>query len=367
MKKSSWLDNSLFESEYFGFRKPIKIKQKFLIGEKEFTSPQRITSNTTKLFNYYPREDSKRILSWKGNQFLPYTLQRSNLKNLQIEKAVSQFKIPKELNSILNIVKDSLIQNYAQKGVLYTPDSLGRLHSLQKNILQIQKVNYTETVATNLICDLKLNHSFFATNQRNYKSKSFTLRKFDMQRSKKKGTLPEWEDSCMANPMGVAGLGISKDRHLLFTHRSSHVSIFPLQLGPTASGYVNWTDCTSCISKSMDTLGKNVLLREIQEELGLESSEISKVHSLGLYKEFFRAGFPQIFYSFHISYTVQELIQKLRNSIDNLEGIGILSIPIQAFRDSQQVSQLLTKPKIHGIQMSTEALALLVCFLNQMD
>ena len=79
----------------------------------------------------------------------------------------------------------------------------------------------------------------------------------------------------------------------------------------SASGAAEWSDG---VSPTFDNLIVGDMLREIEEELGIDKRQIIVIEPISICREFARLGKPQIFFAGLIDVTFDELTARIRNA-----------------------------------------------------
>lgn len=105
------------------------------------------------------------------------------------------------------------------------------------------------------------------------------------------GKLEPFEDSLLANHIGVNVLAFTSEGDLIIPVRSKEVSYAPLELAASISGAVTANDVADG-----RPIQEHVIIREGLEELGLMRNEIvdESIKFLGLTRELLRGGKPEI-------------------------------------------------------------------------
>jgi len=311
---------------------------------------------------YYPSPEGRRLQFGDTDTLLPYETLVPPLEDVECNIHNQLYKVPDELRQLRQRIKGVLEESFHARGVVYFPHILTRLSSMkslgttEQAVATLQPVPYTEVVATNLIADLPLaDFSFFAMEAIGQRSNARTLREYDLARSGAEGTLPPLHRTLFANPLGVAGIAITRDHKVLIMHRSEFLSTYADVLGPTSSGYVEWDDVSGVSQCSLNDVLTRALIREIEEELCVEAPEIGQFIPLGVYREFYRAGFPQAFYSFYVHITAEEVASRIMDSDRPSEFQAMLAFRVNSPSDFRaKVKTLILTEKVSSWTVGME-------------
>ncbi len=352
-------NNFKFPAEYYTFTCDKGKWQSLKFGKEKLLENNRLIHDKSKLINFYPGIVEKAL---RDNRIgiMPYEVISRNQDNIQLKKLNSNYLICSGLKSIYDETNKALVEHYRRMKITYEPSSLARVCKWDHNSITIEQVNYTEAASTNMIADLDITSTFNKCFlMEDASGISNNIRNYDMSFSSEPGTYPSFKQSSLANPIGVAGIALTTDNKIILSHRSRNVSSYGYKLGPSSSGYVNWFDTFDSTDKFKSILEK-ALMREISEELHVDlTKDVSILHPLGFYREFYRAGMPQAFYLFKLNITSEELINKLVDAGDFRESIGIFSFSINKEVFSKIISLLVNAKEIKNFDIGIEAQALL--------
>ncbi|MCP4713991.1 MAG: hypothetical protein GY868_02650 [Deltaproteobacteria bacterium] len=349
-----------FTTQYYPLAQPITATRAILIGRTTLEETNRLQHNDEYLLDCYPGQAGDFLCDPHLGR-LPYLTVAPDINHIRVAVKHSPFTLNSALDTLCRNTHEALSAYYRQCGMLYQPESLVRAcawqHSRDK-VLTVEQVNYTEAAATNLIADLELSAAFSL----NPSLGTPTLRSYDATCADHHGKCPSFERSRLANPIGVAGLGVTADNRLVLSHRSHRVSTYTGMLGPSASGYVAWKDAAKADGTPLDALLLTALKREIHEELLLDpEGETTSYQSLGFYRELYRAGLPQGFYRFRIELTAQALITRLKEAAAP-EFSGLLFIDYNEKTAKGDCPLPFGNERLHDLQLGLEARALLSLF-----
>lgn len=283
----------------------------FNFGGEKFSEDKRLNQKQEKLIDEYPGLEGQLLVDGRIGR-MPYQELCRDTDQVMISVHDSQFTIHPTLKDIRDAIYRDLVQHFRHIGIIYEPYDLARVcdwRSTPKQCMDIEIANYTDVAATNLIADLNLSKAIGKAPLRPDRLEiTKTLREYDSTLSEAPGGLPSFGASLLANPIGVAGLAITADNKILLTHRPRSVSTYADKLGPSASGYLMWSDVPSTTDGYLNTYLLAGLKREIYEELHLDiSRDVSMFKPLGIFREMYRAGMPQAFYAFKTWKTSTEL------------------------------------------------------------
>lgn len=167
----------------------------------------------------------------------------------------------------------------------------------------VQRSCYLDQFGSNIFCD-QPGHD------------KQTLRELDTR----EGRLPPFEESKMANTIGVAALFFDKDGVPIFRWRKKEAAVGRMAVMRegwhcTASGVLTWQDFTSAgtekVSLSSVIAG---IEREAANEAGVFSTERGKLFEIKVIafaRELKRAGKPQFFFAMHFPHHTAEEIRDL--------------------------------------------------------
>jgi hypothetical protein len=165
--------------------------------------------------------------------------------------------------------------------------------------LQVQRAKYHDQARSNLILDF----------DRRDPGKYASLR--SQLRAQCGEKLPPLSDKRLANTLGAAVLIFYRSRGQWIPYllrRVKRIGVFPGGIHCSASGAIKWP---SSLSKpSFETLVTGHLLDEIEEELGLTSSDLADLQPVAFCREMARGGKPQMFYCARTDLSRMELANR---------------------------------------------------------
>jgi hypothetical protein len=305
-----------------------------ILGGDTLTEKLRLTHDPDRLLAYYPAIPLGELLFLPPDRWLPYQM-------VPIHHALVCEPEPYEVRGLLRPVRDQVaVALRAQPN--YRDGTLTRLAQVEiprsrklnritgplkppeesdiEKVTVLQPVQFTDVMATNLLADVPLARFGIESAE-----PSDTLRDSDRGNG---GTLRPFEESMFANPIGVAGLGITADDQVIVMHRAAHLSTYADVLGPTSSGYVDWTDVEAAPDSFNEVL-IHALRREIGEELLLAPTDLAQLSftSFGVFREFYRAGFVQAFYGFTLPIGADAIYEQIASHGPHPEFQAMLTLP----------------------------------------
>lgn len=109
--------------------------------------------------------------------------------------------------------------------------------------------------------------------------------------------LPKLSDRRLANTLGVAALIFYKhgDQWIQYiVRRVDNLAVFTGGMHCTASGVARWPENPNV--RTLDNFATDHMFKEIEEEVGLQPTDIIELRPLALCREMARGGKPQLFY-----------------------------------------------------------------------
>lgn len=207
-------------------------------------------------------------------------------------------------------------------------------------LIDIQKATYYDQVATNLSLDYKHKteiKEILGTEK---------VRDWDvLQSGVKKGKLPPFSLSRLANTIGVAAGIITVNKTgkevVILRKRTKSVAVNANALALPLSFALHFDiSATETPSGSILDLIKSDFKHEQAEELGIDVSEIdfSNIKPLLLCRELCRGGKPQFILEMKTKYTYEELLNKIKESPINRREFEtqILGLTIEDICNSKQ-------------------------------
>lgn len=356
-------------AEYYKLTPDNSIWRTFSYGKEEFREEKRLTHVRLKLLDMYPGLAGRLLVDNRVGQ-MPYQVLNYEISDLIFSICDTDFKIPVHLRGIYDATHNGLKKHYQQIGIQYQPLILARVCDIVSEPFEsitIGKANYSDAASTNLIADLNIRSVLGKTLLLEDSNATATsIRGYDLSLSETPGCIPSFQKSCLANPIGVAGIILTADNKLVLAHRSRSVSTYAGKLGPSSSGYVSWADVLSSKNGSFDSILRFSLKREISEELHLDiACDISEMCPLGLFRELYRAGMPQVFYGVKINLTSEELIARIIDSRTFPELMGILFIPVNRQVLMNVITMLVRTSKVKSWPIGLEVQGLLTALARK--
>ena len=351
-------------AEYYRLQTETDAWRTFDLGKEKFREENRLTHNRQQLIGAYPGLAGQ-LLADQRVSAMPYQIVSEAIAELKLAVRETQYQTPAELSSIYEVTRSGLVEHYKRAGITYEPAQLARIAGAG-DALTLEQTNYTDAASTNLIADLNLANALGKRLLMENTGTARTIREYDSSLAENPGCLPAFHRSALANPLGVAGIGLTADNRLVLSHRSRSVSTYAGRLAPSASGYISWQDVTSQPGASLNTVLQLALAREISEELHLNPTrDLSNLHPLGLYREFYRAGMPQAFYAFKLRLTADELIERITSSHSHAEFKGLLFIPVDRQVLAKAIATLVRAERIKDWEVGLEAQGLLTALARR--
>lgn len=354
--------DSLIRVEYFSLTKDAGFWHKFKLGREGYKEENRLEQDKTKLIHHYPAL-KQTLLANKHVGMMPYEVLSRTTEGIGLSVQNTAFTVSPALRNIYEKTKENLVSHFRRMNIQYVPTCLTRAcdWNRKSKTLTVEQVEYTDAAATNIIADLNIPKALGRTALLEGRTEAAnSIRNYDLSLSKKPGAYPSLKNSSLANPIGVAAIAVTADDRLILTHRPRSVSTYAYKLGPSSSGYVTWNDVASNKTNSLDSILTTALKREIAEELHLDlSRDISELHSLGLYRELYRAGMPQAFYFFRTRLLAEQVVSRIRDCQDFKEAIGVVAIPVNRVALTLIISALVRQQKIDSLDIGLEAQGLL--------
>jgi len=358
-----------FATEYYSLTSDMGMWRKFKLGRESFREEKRLLHDKARLIDLYPALIKNLLADNRVGQ-MPYEVITYDTKSIKLDLQDSIFKVRPALLDIYDATYTNLANHYRRVGIQYEPTTLVRVYDWDNEKITVERTEYTEAASTNIIADLDVE---FALKKvmllENELGTTNTIREYDLSLSDNPGRYPNFKNSSLANPIGVAGIAITADNKLVLTHRSRRVSTYAHKLGPSSSGYVTWHDVQSRNENTLNSVLIKGLKREIAEELHLDlSRDISDMYPLGFFREFYRAGMPQGFYCFRINLTADKLVSRMRDAQDFQECVGLFFVPINRQGFSRIIATLVRAQKVGVLELGLEAQGLLTALaLNGED
>jgi len=210
-------------------------------------------------------------------------------------------------NDIQSLTEDSFekLLAYLRKKRRYSNEQNLRLvnfiEEYEGAVLIVQPVEYKYFVHTNLVLDVKS------------KGKEQTLREY----LHCDGKLEDFEESPLANHLGINILLFTADGSLIMQKRSKEVAFRTKELCSAASGAISLTDVSTEL-----TLEDMPKLREAFEEIGISKKDIlsDKIFFLGITRELIRGGKPEMFFFGKTNLSEKQTKEKWKDAKDKWES-----------------------------------------------
>ena len=134
-----------------------------------------------------------------------------------------------------------------------------------------------------------------------------TLRNINIHHAR----LQPFNESLLANSIGVAATVITCDGYLVLPRRNQNVHFQSGYESCSISGVLEWSDFI--LVDFMGTLKHHIARREGPEEILLDPQKIT-IHPLGFARELERAGKPQFFFHIWTDYRLENFLEKWKQS-----------------------------------------------------
>jgi hypothetical protein len=244
------------------------------------------------------------------------------------------------------------------KNKLPTPNLLVRLCRLSKNDFQIVKTPYSSQFVTcqKEIVDTPLHIMITAGDIPPDISASKSLRQLDLMDDE----IPSFENSFMANTIGIAATVITCDGYLIIPKRQKSVHFQPDYHGCSVSGVLNWND--ALIGEYFIRQLHSQLHEKGANELALEEGKFSIIN-LAFARELERAGKPQFFFHIWSDYNKDYII----NKIQHLSGVGRHTSTLHLIKVSDPVSDVGAGEAVKQMRGRLEELLKDTVFLNDSE
>lgn len=276
------------------------------------------------------REEHNRFLhiTYKGKRlYIPQVLEFDNTsKALPLDKfsffcVQKDFKLPEK---VLGFTEHAFAA--FTKSLKYSNERNIRLIDVDeqedKVVLSCQGVFYKDFLRSNLLLDAKDRHGNFET-LRDYLHHDHALEPL--------------LESPLGNNLGVNFLIFTKDDRLILQKRSTKVAFRKGEFCPSSSGTLTARD----IGRNEEYISMNLLignlLRETEEELGIDDKNVYSPIFLGVTRELIRGGEPELFFFAKIHSTKQQILDKWKLAKDKEESKKIFFEPLRsAILDKKQ-------------------------------
>lgn len=224
------------------------------------------------------------------------------IRNVKFFVDKENFSIPEDIKDITSKFYKNLKKELESKYRIYNSLNI-RLKDYHIDnkclILHVQPVDYESYLHTNLVLDAR---------EENLPS----LREY----LHKDGNLEPLKTSPLANNLGINFLVFTTGGYLLVTKRSKEVAFRQGEFCPSASGTISLFDFCR---KDIISGDSSLILRELQEEVGINLSDIEHIEILGIARDLIQGGEPEIFFYTKTKLTKEELQEKLYLAKDKFE------------------------------------------------
>ena len=200
--------------------------------------------------------------------------------------------------------------------------------------ITIEQATYYDQVGTNLTIDLPFTHplTIETTNVK-------TIREWDTVQAKQNHILPNFENSLLANTIGVAIAITTVDRvghkHLIKRFRREDVAVYR-NMWHLPFSFALYFDRNIHNKNEIDIkdLINFDLPNEFAEEMGLEMNDFRPIKPLAFCRDLARGGKPQFFLEMKSKLSFEELRKKAHDSTGEFKG----NIQIFDFEPHHQIS-----------------------------
>jgi len=172
-------------------------------------------------------------------------------------------------------------------------------------VLDVQRAHYHDQARSNLILDF----------DRNDPAKYSSLRTQLLASHAEE--LPPLSDRRLANTLGAAALIFYRTSGQwvpYLVRRVKKIGVFPGGIHCSASGAVKWPAGEPRRRPTFESLVTRHMLDEINEELGLDQSDLEELRPVAFCREMARGGKPQIFYCARTGLSRAELAERRRHA-----------------------------------------------------
>lgn len=133
------------------------------------------------------------------------------------------------------------------------------------------------------------------------------------------GKLQPFDRSVLANATGINGLVFSNDGFMIFQVRNKKVVIRPNQACSAFSGFLDKVDIENTVSRyAHPTLANVDRVRELLEEVGIRTQEVTGYTFLGITRELHRGGMPELFYAVDVELSKREILERFHRDDEGL-------------------------------------------------
>lgn len=235
---------------------------------------------------------------------------------LEIHKTemVKQFRTSKRL-------RDSQENQPCPRVCEIVQDDSGKL------AIMVQKAFYLDQVGTNLTLDYPLDSPVEHSGVQ-YK----TVREWDLANSRNRNQVPLFEDSKLANTLGVAVGFTARDRnntvHIVARLRSRAVAVYPTQWHVPVSFALEWPEgLVPGQERELAAVVTADFLHELGQEVnGLERCDFGALKPLALCRDMVRGGKPQLFCELQSTVSAEQLQRRMRpNRNEYRRGVRLVT------------------------------------------
>ncbi len=254
---------------------------------------------------YHEEFDVALGFPWKGTYYkLPQVLIYDNitrplpLSKIYVQPLESLFVPPRDVRELTEPFFKALWNSSFEEEINVRLTDI--IHEGDGINLVVQPVGYRYFVHTNLVLDAR-------------KSKSAP----SLREHIHVNGLEPISKSPLANNLGINILLFTSEGDMIIQKRSQKVAFRRGELCPAGSGTVSSKDVPR-----QTTLADMPLLREAQEEIGIQPGDVIKneILFLGISRELIRGGEPELFFAAPTRLTKKELLNKRTNAGDAWES-----------------------------------------------
>ena len=278
-----------------------------------------LKSKPSYLFEFYSDDKIKWLKSSDNEIKAPCEVIHDYRKNPISNWGTCVYKGDYAFPNKLSRVKELMVAKFSKAGKLSKGSGIcPRVSnvSVQDNMLaiDIERASYYDQVATNLSLDFKHNEEIAES------LGAKTIREWDIKQSKtKKGSIPSFTKSRLANTIGVAMAIVATNKRgqkvILIRKRTSDVAVFENTLTLPFSFVLNFEphNMEPGQTDSILNLIKPDFRHEQAQELGLEPHEIdfANVKPILFCRELCRGGKPQFILEIEIKTLFVELASRI--------------------------------------------------------
>jgi hypothetical protein len=244
---------------------------------------------------------------------------QQTIDSLRVVKVNDPFVLAKHPPAALSDLQAHAYDQFSRETKMTRDDRVVRLvnYDPSTKTMTIQKCLYSDGIRSNYAMDW---HGGLTLANSPISLRGLLQSQYDQR-------LPPWSECRMSNAIGLAVI-------VFVTHESGDVLPYlPLRATPswysdnvgatkrlgvypggfhcTASGEAAWSDKAASFSQLFTV----DVCRELEEEVGLERSDLEWICPVGFCREFLRGGKPQLFFTAYTSLSPLEIGQRRRDAI----------------------------------------------------